>query len=96
MSISGITRKNCRLAIWKRLTPTIAWLANLRVKVAGDGTDINRRGCRPAHCHRVAYVDERGGVGIRLEPAAVRRYGEQFRRAPRRRPAGPPKPSRLL
>ena len=33
-----------------------------------------------------AYVDERGGVGIRLEPAAaiVRRYGEQFRRAPRR------------
>ena len=32
-----------------------------------------------------AYVDERGGVGIRLEPAAeiVRRYGEQFRRAPR-------------
>ena len=34
-----------------------------------------------------AYVDERGGVGIRLEPAAaiVRQYGEQFRRAPRRR-----------
>ena len=33
-----------------------------------------------------AYVDEHGGVGIRLEPAAaiVRRYGEQFRRAPRR------------
>jgi hypothetical protein len=32
------------------------------------------------------YVDERGGVGIRLEPAAaiVRQYGEQFRRAPRR------------
>ena len=29
-----------------------------------------------------AYVDERGGVGIRLEPAAaiVRQYGEQFRR----------------
>jgi hypothetical protein len=34
-----------------------------------------------------AYVDERGGVGIRLEPAAaiVRRYGEQFRRPPRRK-----------
>ena len=33
-----------------------------------------------------AHVDERGGVGIRLEPAAaiVRRYGEQFRRTPRR------------
>jgi hypothetical protein len=24
--------------------------ANLRVKVAADGTDIDRRGCRPAHC----------------------------------------------
>ena len=33
-----------------------------------------------------AYVDERGGVGIRLERAAaiVRQYGEQFRRVPRR------------
>jgi hypothetical protein len=32
-----------------------------------------------------AYVDDRGGVGIRLEPAAaiVRQYGGQFR-APRR------------
>jgi hypothetical protein len=37
-----------------------------------------------------AYVDERGGVGIRLEPAAaiVRQYGEQFRRPPRRRQTG--------
>jgi hypothetical protein len=28
-----------------------------------------------------AYVDERGGVGIRLQPAAaiVRAYGDQFR-----------------
>src|SRR5215467_8997478 len=34
-----------------------------------------------------AYVDERGGVGIRIEPAAaiVRQYGEQFRRPPRRK-----------
>jgi hypothetical protein len=34
-----------------------------------------------------AYVDERGGVGIRLEPAAaiVRQYGKQFRRVPRRK-----------
>ena len=33
-----------------------------------------------------AFVDERGGVGIRLRPAAaiVRQYGEQFR-APRRK-----------
>lgn len=32
-----------------------------------------------------AYIDEYGGVGIRLEPAAaiVRQYGEQFRRRPR-------------
>jgi hypothetical protein len=45
-----------------------------------------------------AYVDDRVGVGIRLEPAAaiVRRYGEQFR-SPRRKPARRQhKPSRLL
>jgi hypothetical protein len=31
-----------------------------------------------------AFVDQHGGVGIRLRPAAaiVRQYGEQFRRAP--------------
>ena len=46
-----------------------------------------------------AFVDERGGVGIRLAPAAaiVRRYGEQFRRTPRRRRArGAAKPPPLL
>jgi len=46
-----------------------------------------------------AYVDERGGVGIRLEPAAaiVRRYGEQFRRPPRQQRRPPPvKPPPLL
>ena len=34
-----------------------------------------------------AYVDERGGVGIRLEPAAaiVRQYGGQFRGLGRRK-----------
>jgi hypothetical protein len=44
-----------------------------------------------------AFVDERGGVGIRLEAAAaiVRQYGEQFRRAARRRQRTP-KPARLL
>jgi hypothetical protein len=46
-----------------------------------------------------AFVDERGGVGIRLRPAAaiVRRYGEQFRRPPRRRQTRrSPKPPPLL
>jgi hypothetical protein len=46
-----------------------------------------------------AYVDERGGVGIRLEPAAaiVRQYAEQFRRRPRRKPTREsPKPAPLL
>ena len=34
-----------------------------------------------------AFVDERGVVGIRLKPAVaiVQQYGDQFRRAPRRR-----------
>ena len=45
-----------------------------------------------------AYVDERGGVGIWLDPAAaiVRQYGEQFRRARRRKKARSPKPAPLL
>jgi hypothetical protein len=45
-----------------------------------------------------AYVDERGGVGIRLGPAAaiVRRYGEQFRRPLRRKPRRAPKLETLL
>ena len=34
-----------------------------------------------------AYVDERGGVGFRMEPAVeiVRENAEQFRQVPRRR-----------
>ena len=45
-----------------------------------------------------AYVDERGGVGIRLEPAAaiVRKYGEQFRRPARKPTPRSAKPQRLL
>ena len=45
-----------------------------------------------------AFVDERGGVGIRLEPAAaiVRLYGEQFRAPRRQRRRAAPKPPPLL
>jgi hypothetical protein len=45
-----------------------------------------------------AYVDERGGVGIRIEPAAaiVRRYGEQFRPQRRQRRRRTEKPPPLL
>ena len=45
-----------------------------------------------------AYVDERGAVGIRLEPAAaiVRRYGEQFRLRRRQRRPRPAKSPPLL
>ena len=44
------------------------------------------------------FVDERGGLGIRLEPAAaiVRQYGEQFRRAPRWKPRRTAKAPPLL
>jgi hypothetical protein len=44
------------------------------------------------------FVDERGAVGIRLEPAAaiVRQYGEQFRAPRRRRQPRAPKPAPLL
>ena len=43
------------------------------------------------------YVDQRGAVGIRLEPAAaiVRQYGDQFRARHRRLPR-PEKPPPLL
>src|SRR5215813_5616660 len=67
--------ENCRLAIWKRLTSTIAWLSNLPVQVAGDGTDIDRRGCRPAHRRRVRRAWRRRhpvGAGGR-DRTAVRR-----------------------
>jgi hypothetical protein len=45
-----------------------------------------------------AFVDERGAVGIQLEPAAaiLRQYGEQFRKPRRRRRPRPAKPSPLL
>ena len=45
-----------------------------------------------------AYIDERGGVGIRIEPAAaiVRQYGEQFRRERRRQRRPRTKPPPLL
>lgn len=45
-----------------------------------------------------AYIDERGGVDIRIEPAAaiVRQYGEQFRRERRRQHRPRAKPPPLL
>ena len=47
-----------------------------------------------------AFVDERGGVGIRLNPAVaiVREYGEQFRLSPtpQRKPCRAPKTPKLL
>jgi hypothetical protein len=44
------------------------------------------------------FIDERGAVGIRLEPAAaiVRQYGEQFRARLRRRRPRSAKPPPLL
>ena len=73
------------LCIVKHLTPIIAWLANLRVKVAADGIDIDHRGCRPAHCRRVRlcrrarrrYLAGAGGrdraAGRRAIPGAAAR-----------------------
>jgi hypothetical protein len=44
------------------------------------------------------FIDERGAVGIRLNPAAVivLQYGEQFRRPVRRKQNRGPKPPPLL
>ena len=81
-------RRDCRLGIYERLTPTIALPAKHKSRGAGEmapiltAKDVARR--IAAKC---AFVDERGVIGIRLEPAAaiVRQYGEQFRRTPRQK-----------
>ena len=81
--IAGLRSRNV-------LTPKIALVANIpcqwphKMPPISTAEDVVRR--IAAEC---AYVDERGGVGIRLEPAAaiVRQYGEQFRRPPRRKQA---------
>jgi hypothetical protein len=90
---------NCGPAVEKRLTPKIEWLGTLPVKVVGymaailTPEDVVRR--IAAEC---AYVNERGGVGIRLEPAAaiVRQYGDQFRAPRRQRRPRSAKPPTLL
>jgi hypothetical protein len=69
------------LAADKPLTPKIVSLANLRVRVAAYGTDFDRQDVVRRIAAECIYVDDRGGVGVRLEPAAaiVRQDGEQFR-----------------
>jgi len=89
---------NCKLAVEKRLTPVIAWLANLRVKWRQMASILTAEDVVRRIAAECAYVDERGGVGIRLEPAAaiVRRYGEQFRARRRERRPRPLKPTPLV
>ena len=82
-----------------KINTKIEWLGTLPVKVVGymaailTPEDVVRR--IAAEC---AYLDERGGVGIRLEPAAaiVRQYGEQFRAPRRQRRPRSAKPPPLL
>jgi hypothetical protein len=91
--------ENCRLAIEKVSTTKLVLLQTYasgwrQMATILTAEDVVRR--IAAEC---AYVDERGGVGIRLEPAAaiVRQHGEQFRRRPRRRQTRQaPKPPSLL
>ena len=81
-----INTNNCMA--WKPACQGGGYMAELLT-----AADVVRR--IAAEC---AYVDERGGVGIRLEPAAaiVRQYGEQFRAPRRRRRPRSAKPSPLL
>ena len=82
-----------------KINTKIEWLGTLPVKVVGQMAailtpeDVVRR--IAAEC---AYVNERGGVGIRLEPAAaiVRQYGDQFRAPRRQRRPRSAKPPPLL
>jgi len=81
-----INNKNC--TAWKPACQAVGYMTAILT-----AEDVVRR--IAAEC---AYVDERGGVGIRLEPAAaiVRQYGEQFRAPRRQRRPRSAKPSRLL
>src|ERR1700738_4186522 len=79
MSISGITRENCTLAISECLTPTIALLVIPRVKVAAmapvlTAEDVVRR--IAAEC---AYVDERGAASASGWSRRRRSCGEDHR-----------------
>jgi hypothetical protein len=81
------TTRRCTLAVEKRNTKNciackLTSRSGRRMPPILTAEDAVRR--IAAEC---AFIDERGGVGIRLEPAAaiVRQYGEQFRRPARRR-----------
>jgi hypothetical protein len=99
MSISGITRgklQACDLETFNTnnciaFEPACQGGSNMAPILTAE--DVVRR--IAVEC---AYVDERGGVGIRLEPAAsiVRRYGEQFRAPWRPRRPRSAKPLPLL
>ena len=72
------------------------WIAHIEVTAMASiltPEDVVRR--IAAEC---TYIDERGAVGIRLNPAAVivRQYGEQFRRPVRPKQNRRPKPPPLL
>jgi hypothetical protein len=74
ISISGITPEKSHASSRTTFNTHIAWLVHLRVKAAAmaailTAEDIVRR--IAAEC---AYVDERGGVGIRLEPFCLSRF----------------------
>src|SRR4029077_7814216 len=93
MSISGISRESCTVVVDKGLRP------DPTASQDGGGMapiltseDVRRIA---AEC---TFVDERGAVGIRLEPAAatIRRYGEPFRAPWRQRRPRSAKPPPLL
>src|SRR5580704_17290142 len=85
MSISGITRGNLHACGRETFNTNNCRACEPACRGGGDmapiltGEDVVRR--IATEC---TYVDERGGVGIRLRPAAaiVRQYGEQSPPAP--------------
>src|SRR5262244_4419453 len=98
MSISGITRRTLQACGRQTFNTDNCICCEPACQGGGmaailTAEDVVRR--IAAEC---AYVDERGSVGIRLEPAAaiVRHYGEQFRRRTQRKQRQSPKPETLL
>ena len=73
MSLSGITPESCTAAVDKGLRPDPAASQDGGMAPILTPEDVVSR--IAAEC---TFIDERGGVGIRLEPAAaiVQQYGK--------------------
>ena len=98
ISISGITRRKPKACDLETLNASDCIACKRRVKVGKMAPILTAKDVVRRIAAECAYVDKRGGVGIRLEPAAaiVRQFGEQFGTPRRRQARRQPKAAPLL